>query len=134
MNSRPAKYGFHRSLISMDVYSFRWCYLMIRTTITDYIDQAVGSDIIYKPRDLIGMSFNYYFKICFRIYYSDRSSIVINEAFINVRFQVIQPHFLSGIFKSGRRWIVDIFLKKLERFFINYSYMFLFIFFFLTHF
>src|SRR5690554_5478535 len=82
----PAKDCLSDALVCMDIYSFRRCNLMVGATISNYINQSFRIYIIDEPRYLICMGFNHYFILSFWINDSYRRTIVICEAFINVRF------------------------------------------------
>jgi len=80
---------------------------MVGTSIANHVDQSVVGDIIYKPTYLIAVCFEDYFKLCFGIYRPDCSTVGIDEGFINVGSDIVQPDFLPRPFKSCRRRSID---------------------------
>src|SRR5690606_8679661 len=113
----PSENSFHHTIIRMDIYTLRRCDLMVRAAITNNVDKTIFGNVIYKPRNLIGMRFDDNFIFCFWIDYPYCSTIVINICFIHKRFQIIQPKALTFPFKSRWRGIVYIFFKEFYRFF-----------------
>src|SRR5690606_16514678 len=84
MNCWPSKYARNHSLVDMDIYSHRGRYHMIGSAISSHIDISVVFDIVDKPADFIGVSFDDYFKLRVGIDHTDGGSIVVREIGINV--------------------------------------------------
>ena len=95
MNCWPAKNTFYYSLFCMNVYPFRGCYLMITSTISNNIYKPVISNIIYIPGNFVRVTFYNNLKFFFWVYYSYSSSIIISYKFINIRFKIFHPNFLT---------------------------------------
>src|SRR5579872_268793 len=112
MDSRPTKYGFNDAFVSMNVYPFRRCDLVIGTAIADHIDQAITGNVIHKPGDLIGMCFDNYFVFGFRVDNTYSRTIIIYVMIVNVWFQILQPKLLTLPFETGWRGVVDIFFEE----------------------
>src|ERR1700761_7923629 len=107
MDGRPAEYRFnHTAIIGMDVYPFRRSYLMIGTAIADNVNEPIAGNVVYKPRNFIGVGFNYYFVWCILIDDAYSSAIVIYIMLVDIRFQVIKPKFLAFPFKACWRRVV----------------------------
>ena len=81
---------------------------MVGTTIADNIDEAITGNIIYKPRDLIGMGFYHYLVLSFRVDDANCSTIIIYVMLIDKRLDIIEPQFLTFPFKTSGRRIIDI--------------------------
>ena len=106
MDSWPTKNAFYNTFFSMNVYTFRRSNLMIRTSISNYINQSIISNIVYIPCNFVSMSLNNYLVRSIWINNPNRCSISISNKRINIRFYIIHPKFLTFSFKTSRRGIV----------------------------
>ena len=95
MNCWPAKHTFYYSFFCVNIYPFRGCYLMITSTISNNIYEPVISNIINIPRDFVRVTFYNNLKLLIGIYYSYCSPIIIRYKFINIRFKIFHPNFLT---------------------------------------
>jgi hypothetical protein len=55
VDRRPAKYGFYRSVFTMNDHALAGCDLVIHAAVSLQVNQAFRRDVVYKPTDLIGM-------------------------------------------------------------------------------
>ncbi len=115
MNSRPAEYGRHQPLFTVDEDPLRRGDLVIHPSVALEIDNAFGGNIVDEPADLIGMRFNDDFERRFWIDDADGRSVRIDEMGVHIRFQVIQPELLTAALKTYRRRIVNIILQEGHR-------------------
>src|SRR5690606_3139823 len=91
VNRWPAKNGFNSPLICVNINPLGWRNLMVRTTITNDVNQPVIGNVVYKPRDFIRMGFDDYFVVCLWINNPHRSPISINIGLVYIGLQIIQP-------------------------------------------
>ncbi|MNT30100.1 hypothetical protein D3C72_1658780 [compost metagenome] len=89
MNCRPAEYSFDNALFRMDIHALRRCNLVIRTTVTNHIDQSIFGNVIDKPRNLIRMSLYNDLVLCFWIDYPHSCTVVVNKCIIDIGLQII---------------------------------------------
>src|ERR1041385_2940143 len=101
MNGRPGEYSFYYSFFSVNIYTLGRCDHMITSAISSQINKAIIGDIMHEPGDLVSMSLYHHLEISFRIYYTYCCSIIICKMIIDIRFDILQPQFLTGTFKTG---------------------------------
>src|SRR5690606_394305 len=86
MNGGPAKNAFYKPILGMNVHNLAGCYLVVAAAISNHVNQSVVANVIYVPRNFIGMAFNNNFIRGFRIYNTYRSTVSIGNKFIYIRF------------------------------------------------
>src|SRR5690606_20779165 len=86
MNGGPTKNPLYKSVFRMNVHDLAGCYLVIAATISNHVNQSVVANVIYVPRNFIGMALNDNFIRGFRIYNSYRSTVSIGNKFISIGF------------------------------------------------
>src|SRR4051794_14606104 len=101
MNGRPTEYSSHRSFFPVDQYPLSRCDLVIHTAVPLQIDQPFVRDIIYKPTDLINVCFYHNFESLVRINNTHASAIRVGENIIDERPDIVEPKFLTCIFKTN---------------------------------
>ena len=81
---------------------------MVGTTVSFKINKAVLRDIMYEPRNFIGMRFNHYFVGFPGVNHRSHRTVIIRDELIRIRTHIIHPQLLSGRFKPGRTGIVKV--------------------------
>lgn len=103
MNCWSSKNGFDSfTVCGSNIYSFARRDLVVRSTVSDDIDEAIVSHIIYEPADFVTVCLEDNFVGAFGIDNPDGSAVAVCEDFVYIWSDIVHPDFLAGVFKSSR--------------------------------
>jgi hypothetical protein len=91
MDGGPAEDAADDAFAAMNIHTFGWGYLVVTSAITNYMDEAIVSDIVHEPTDFIGMAFDYDPVIFSWIYDAVGCSVIVQSYFIYEWADVFQP-------------------------------------------
>ncbi len=92
---------------------------MVGTPVPPHVNVSIIGNVVYKPRDLVGMGLYHNLVGCLWIDNSDNGAVDVYRIILHIGLKVVQPDLLSRSVKSCRRGVVQILEKEFSALFIH---------------
>ena len=108
VNCGPPEDAFDDAFRRVDVDALGRRDLVVAASVALQVDVSVGGDVVNKVADLIGVCFDHHLVGSVGIDHSNYRSVGVDDVFVDVRADVVQPQLLPAAFESGWACVIEV--------------------------